>query len=388
MITAIKLFGKRILASINSAICSSLPVIDFRKGQGQQYTRNNLMQPVLLKGVSSSYQYEGSPYWVEVLNKGVQVRGVDYIQLQKAYLIGRGLILNEHKQVLLESAIFQKEYLDKLLVGDLLLKYRFAQPAHVLSHTIPLLNKLTRNYFHWTIENLSRIAALALQQPQVKQQYKLIVAADSPGFVEASLTALVQWPQENIIKHGNRDAAVLQDTLLIDIPYTRNVDTRMVAIYNPAAYITLNQLAKQNIGSDDTLPAYVLLSRGKATQRRIINEQLLLQQLNHIPLQLVYAEDLTYTQQVQLFKQAKLIITPHSAGLTNLVYCQSNPLVVELFPESRNIRDASYYYQIGAAIPMQYHMLHIPVVNVQQDMEITETLLQKIKAVVAQYITA
>jgi hypothetical protein len=387
-VTALKLFAKKILAGINAAISNSLPVVDFRKGQGLQYTRHNLMPPVLLKGMNPNYHYEGNPYWVELFSKGIEVRGVDYIHLNKAYLVGRGLILNDEKQVLLESAIFQKEYLNKLLVGDLLLKYRFVQPGLVLSKTIPLLNKLSRNYFHWTVESLSRIAALAIQQPQLKHQYKLIIAADSPGFVEATLTQLVQWPKENIIRHGNRNAAVLQDTFMIDIPYTRNVHTRMVAMYNPTAYKVLNQLAKHNIGNNPALPAYVLLSRGKASQRRIVNEAVLLQQLQPIPLQLVYAEDLTYTQQVQLFKQAKLIITPHSAGLTNLVYCQSNPLVIELFPESRNIRDASYYYQVAAAIPMQYQMLHIPVINAQQDMELSGPLLQKIKAVITKHVTA
>ena len=41
-------------------------------------------------------------------------------------------------------------------------------------------------------------------------------------------------------------------------------------------------------------------------------------------------EEMSYIEQVKLFAQAKAIVAPHGAGLTNLIFAE-NPIILELF---------------------------------------------------------
>tara|TARA_Y100000588_G_C14247208_1_gene921936 strand:+ start:2317 stop:2802 length:486 start_codon:yes stop_codon:yes gene_type:complete len=84
----------------------------------------------------------------------------------------------------------------------------------------------------------------------------------------------------------------------------------------------------------EALPDRFLIMRDKG-RRGIANEESLLDMCSRNNITPVYLEKYSWEEQSLLFKQAKLIISPHGAGLSNIVFCQNEECkVIEVF--SRN----------------------------------------------------
>ncbi len=65
--------------------------------------------------------------------------------------------------------------------------------------------------------------------------------------------------------------------------------------------------------------------------RKIINEIELIIFLKKKGFEIIQAENYTVSQQARLFSQAEFIVSPHGAGLTNLVFCNSGTKVIDIF---------------------------------------------------------
>ena len=79
---------------------------------------------------------------------------------------------------------------------------------------------------------------------------------------------------------------------------------------------------------------YIYISRKKASKRNVINEEELVTFLESCGFGTVILENLSFLEQVALFSQAKVIVAPHGAGLTNLVFCSPGTKVIEIIPPS------------------------------------------------------
>lgn len=74
----------------------------------------------------------------------------------------------------------------------------------------------------------------------------------------------------------------------------------------------------------------IYISR-KNSSRKILNEYELINLLEEHEFEIVQCENLSVAQQIKLFSQANLIVAPHGAGLTNLIYAEK-PRVIEIVP--------------------------------------------------------
>lgn len=94
--------------------------------------------------------------------------------------------------------------------------------------------------------------------------------------------------------------------------------------------------------SDNSLRSHkVYISRRLAKARKILNEVELEMQLMDRGFEIVFLEKLSIASQIQLFKNAKVIVSPHGAGLTNLVFCEKGTVVIEIFT-SRHLESSMY----------------------------------------------
>lgn len=93
----------------------------------------------------------------------------------------------------------------------------------------------------------------------------------------------------------------------------------------------------------------ILISRTKpGITRRVTNEEAVFAGLREYGFERVLLEELSFLDQVQLFYDAELIIGPHGAGLTNLLFCREDAAVIELFsPNYVNVIYWSLANQIG-----------------------------------------
>ena len=101
----------------------------------------------------------------------------------------------------------------------------------------------------------------------------------------------------------------------------------------------------------------ILISRADASFRRIVNEDLLFNRLQaEYGFEKIILGNLSFQEQKQLFHESAVIISPHGAGMANLIFTQAQTKVIELMPKSHlNISD---FWAIANYLKtIDYHIL-------------------------------
>ena len=120
------------------------------------------------------------------------------------------------------------------------------------------------------------------------------------------------------------------------------------------------------------------VTRRDARSRRIVNEEQIVKLLRRLGFEIVCPGELSFSEQIRLFAQARVIIGPHGAGLTNTVFAPQNATLIELFPENyiningcywalANICSQTYAFLTGTSEGTDFHI----------DVDKLERLLEK-----------
>jgi capsular polysaccharide biosynthesis protein len=98
----------------------------------------------------------------------------------------------------------------------------------------------------------------------------------------------------------------------------------------------------------------VFISRARARIRRLVNEEEIAPALARAGFEAVHMEDLSFEEQIRLMGETKVLLAPHGAGLTNMMFCPPGTHVVE-------IADTSYpnpnFYALACAMGLHYWLV-------------------------------
>ncbi len=185
-------------------------------------------------------------------------------------------------------------------------------------------------YFHWITDNLTRLEGLeyyqattgtvpSLLMPPAPSQW-MIDSLDLMGFTN---NQRIEW-----------DESVAQVRRLIYPSHrTMPVARHRYNPYSVAGYMYVKQrilgaLTKLPIAPVETPRIYI--SRNDAAVRRVSNEAEITETLESYGFVPYILSKLTFTEQVQLFAQAEVIVAPHGAGLINMIFSH-RPALVEFY---------------------------------------------------------
>lgn len=203
--------------------------------------------------------------------------------------------------------------------------------------------------YHWFVDALPRLCLLLNQQ----QEIKLIVPRHMPAFQRQTLAFLLDGHANfSLVAIPANEKWQVEEFLFPSFIAHHNSG------YLPEAIIRqIREKIWRGYGiRKDNSRLRLFISRAKARKRRIRNEEALVAVLAPYAFQVVYAEDLSYLEQVQLFYQAEVVVGAHGAGLTNILFSESCTLV-ELHPDTQvkshyfmlcRALDFSYYYLVGS----------------------------------------
>jgi len=96
----------------------------------------------------------------------------------------------------------------------------------------------------------------------------------------------------------------------------------------------------------------IYISRQRAAKRRIVNEDEVTTVLRRFGFETIYAEELSFEQQVQTCSRARYIVSNHGAGLTNTLFMQKGGSVLELRHEADRINNC--YFTLSSALDFNY----------------------------------
>ncbi|EFH2707715.1 TPA: glycosyltransferase family 61 protein [Escherichia coli] len=86
----------------------------------------------------------------------------------------------------------------------------------------------------------------------------------------------------------------------------------------------------KKISYPQTTDSKIYISRRKSS-RGPLNEFEVENELKELGFDILYAEDLDFAQQVSIFSNASILIGPHGAGLTNILFMPKNSTLIEIF---------------------------------------------------------
>ncbi len=107
-----------------------------------------------------------------------------------------------------------------------------------------------------------------------------------------------------------------------------------LALRPPAGIAMLEDFGRFIAGDvpPDGFPKRIYISRNDAKLRRVRNEDRILALLEKRGFERVTLGGMPMARQVQHFRQAEAIVSPHGAGLAHLAWCRPGTKVLEFFP--------------------------------------------------------
>jgi hypothetical protein len=106
-----------------------------------------------------------------------------------------------------------------------------------------------------------------------------------------------------------------------------------------------------NLGRSCDKNRVIVVSREDASQRRLSNEAELLHALRMYDVQKVVPGKMTFAEQARTFASANIIIGPHGAGLTNILFCSPGATLIEIQIENE---ERPFYWSLSESLGLQY----------------------------------
>ena len=202
------------------------------------------------------------------------------------------------------------------------------------------------NFYHWFVDVLSRLAVLT-HSPWSRQVDYFLVPNTALPFQLESLE-LLGIPKEKVI--NGMDFPHIQADRLIVASHPR---TTTYHIPRDLTDFLHEAFADLSIEEDPALAdhQYLYINRGDAPKRKVLNEPDVEIALKKLGFQSLSLSDYSLKQAIQLFRNAEMIVAPHGAGFTNLLFCNPGTRVLELFSDKFVNH---YFYELASNLHLLY----------------------------------
>ncbi|HEU5142262.1 MAG TPA: glycosyltransferase family 61 protein, partial [Solirubrobacterales bacterium] len=271
-------------------------------------TTVTLPEPLEGDGLTKPMSYSAGPLAMTELRNGAVLRD-------------GGFVFTAENELLRES-VDRRAFADRLakshpnLQGEL----EAAKPEEPCETVAVLGGQRAVNYFHWWIDVVAkcwmlegwphracRLTTSPLTHEFQRESLRLL------GLEAQTLTRPVQRFHRLVFAHGLA-------------PGSAQTLAPQVTEFGRWCRARLNRTASRG-------ERKLFLSRRRARTRRLVNEDEVLAALGP-EIERVELESLPVREIADLFAEACLVVAPHGAGLTNLLFCPEPTPVVELVPES------------------------------------------------------
>lgn len=265
-------------------------------------------------------------------------------------LLGRNIAYISSDNRLLGELSFQWED-GKILTPEkngILRQVYFDEPIVYHGNVFSLLSGAAGafNYFHWFIDTFPKLY-LAKKAGLLESIDWFLVPSYRYRFQKEYLTLL--GIHESKIIRGDQWGHIGAEKLIVPSP-TRGAAAH-IPEWIPQFYreeilprVKVNNRAKKRI----------YISRNDSEKRRTLNEEQLVPVLKKHGFEIHQLNDKSTEEQVKLFASATFIISPHGAGLSNLVYCKPGSKLIEFFPGGYV---KATYYDLSNKCGLEYRYL-------------------------------
>lgn len=197
------------------------------------------------------------------------------------------------------------------------------------------------NYWHWLSEVLCRLALIEMEN--IEYDY-LYVNQDSKFMKET----LELWgiPAHKIINPTTNEFCIKADEVILP-SLVSNVNFGFVPFSCYAQPHLLKYVRNKLLNaalrhdSKNIFSKKLFISRKDSTIRNIINEDEFFEALKAYGFERYELAKLSVIEQIQLFNQAEIIVSPQGTCLANSIFCNPDVKIIELF---QGLNDSTFWY--------------------------------------------
>ncbi|MBP2316545.1 glycosyltransferase family 61 protein [Azospirillum soli] len=184
------------------------------------------------------------------------------------------------------------------------------------------------NYYHWLIDFFPRLVVFSRLKARLTAMgiRRIALLRDPPAFARTLLHGLGIREEEILWIDGARATPFRSLCVLSNLSQYGFVHPHGVEILRAAFQRKVSGTRK------------LYVSRRDAASRRIHNEAELAATLEAAGFETVVPSHLPFAEQHRLFAEASVIVGPHGAGLTNMLFAPPGAAVVELWPDVAPLR--------------------------------------------------
>lgn len=222
----------------------------------------------------------------------------------------------------------------------------------VLDRAISLLHLFSKGYFHFIFDTVSKIKS---------------VLGDSQILIIVDCN-LLQWQKEWLLFVGVEESRMIRynpakEFILVKHLYNSDPPRGGLFRKETIEWLRSTLLEKMQIASDYQEPGYYYLQR-KSTMfsasflpSRIVNEEALIDFLRSRGFKVIYFDGKSLTEQIEIMRSAKVIVSAHGAGLSNMIFADK----LALFEIHRSSHLNNVYFYLSYVLNFYYAYAIFPV---------------------------
>ncbi|WP_299984566.1 glycosyltransferase family 61 protein [uncultured Pontibacter sp.] len=267
-------------------------------------------EKAFLKACAASYNYFESDYALGHRQKELSI----YKLKDVTFLSHTGAILLNHK-LIVESASSVTRLTATKAFRDfsLLIPHTYKDGVYT---TIQHSHWADNNISHWLIDCLPRVYIIT---QLIKEPVTLLMWNGAQPYQKQMLSYLLRdYPHIKLKYIGKHQKIKIANFYLPSF---------VAATFSAYIPPDVSQWLREKLWDGyrikrDNPKKRVYISRSKARLRRILNERELIALLESFGFITIWAEDLDYKDQIQLFYDAEAVVSSHGAGLTNILFAE------------------------------------------------------------------
>lgn len=275
----------------------------------------------------------------------------------RIWTINGNIITNNHRLLFDVS----REFSMKPQEHSIFKAYRFPKTKKIKgTSTILTSHGGAVNYFHWMFDTLPRLYLFQKGGYSFDDVDNILIGAKNRTFQKESLEIL-NVPKEKIIYLNDSAHFRTEKLILPSLPGLSGNMPKWTVDFLRQSFL------KDEFYQSAKFSENIYISRSDAKYRFVTNEDEVINILQKYNFEVIVPGKLSFKEQINLFYNAKVIISPHGAALTNLVFCKPQTKVLELFaPEFVN----QCYWTVASHCNLEY-WYHVGEKQVQQKIEKT-----------------
>lgn len=238
----------------------------------------------------------------------------------------------------------------------------FANAQKFPSHRVvlPLATQRIGNYCRWWLDSVSKIF-IAGQSDALRSNLRSrtldIMIPPLPTSYQQQTEKLFQSHAPFHVFEGD---GLVRAPSVTTSGLTYGGGQRIGALVKDYVKFLDHMIPRQAVPARERKGELLYLSRNEAGMRKVLNEDEILPGLKDMGFRVMRASKMSLVEQIEAFRQARVVLSAHGAGLTNILFCRPGTTLIEIFPEGgvhgsaftrlSSHLDFDYYYATGARV--------------------------------------